>query len=335
MLYSLRLPRVNRRAMSYITFASVVFAVTWAIVLPFIAPGWAYDLDIFLRAARGTDLTGYFYAPWGLHIYQLLLPLPYELIHISISLLNIFGLLLACKAFKGSIPVVMTSYPLMFSIFYGQPDGLWAIGLALMFWGIKRKSTPLAVFGWIIALAKYYIGVPLGIGLLWCFSDFRQARLIILFTILSLIGTLFIYGPWPLEILERWKMVPPEVTYAIDTWQFVGPLAVLVWIPYLLIRNRSYSGFVAAWALSSPYVNTHGLTHLLVTVGPVGLLTDLGYILGHGTHLVILQITSVIVYLMAFHPWWQQRQAANADKTESPPTESESEVASSSLASVN
>jgi hypothetical protein len=324
----------NPRLMKHLTFASIVFAVTWAIVLPFVAPGWAYDLDIFLRAARGVDLTGYFYAPWGLHIYQLLLPLPYELIHISISLLNIVGLLVACRAFKGSIPVVMTSYPLMFSIFYGQPDGLWAIGLALMFWGVKGKNTPLAVFGWMISLAKYYIGVPLGLGILWCFADFKQSRQVIVFTILSLLASVLVYGPWPLEILDRWAIVPPEDTYAIDLWQFVGPLTLLVWIPFLLTRNRSYSGFVAAWALSSPYINTHGLNHLLVTIGPVGLLADLGYILGHGTHLFVLQIVSVIVYIMSFRSWWQQRQVPRTLGNQAAP-ESEAETTSSSLAPAN
>ncbi len=298
---------MRSRLLNLATLASIIFAITWAVIFPLVTSGFLIDLDPFLNAASGVDMSRYYYAPWGLHIFQPLVALPYDAAHIAVGLLNVFGLWFACRTFGGSVPVVMTSFPLLFSIFYAQPDGLWGIGLALLLIGVKRRSIPLAVFGWTIALAKFYIGVPLGIGILWCFSDFKLARRIIEFTILTMVASLFVYGPWPFEVLERLSQTPPFDALTMDLWQFVGPAVLLVWVPIVLFRNRSYSGFVAAWVMSLPYIYPHGMTHLMVTLGPVGLVADLGYIIGNGTQSVLLQTLPIIVYLMAFPPWELRR----------------------------
>lgn len=322
---------MNARLMNLVTFASVAFAFAWTIAYPLLTVYPAVDMEVFLRATSGVDMTGYFYAPWGLHLYQLLLPMPHEAIHIAVGLLTVVGMLLACKAFGGSIPMVMTSYALTTSLFFGQPDGLWAIGLVLMYWGVKRKSTSLAVIGWLIAMPKYYIGLPLGVGILWCFADIKQARQIIIFTVLGLVASLFIYGPWPLRILERWAASPPGDVYAIDTWQYIGPAGLILWLPIFLTRNRSFSGFTAAWALSVPYLQVHGLLYVLMTSGPIGLLAHVGYLMGFGEDIIILQIFSLAVYIMAFRPWWQQHQAGRKLKTETAPSGADNEAVAPSL----
>jgi hypothetical protein len=284
-----------------ITFSFLAFALILAVIYPLVTPFNAVDMEAFLRAANGS-MPGYYYAPWGLHFFQLLNLLPYEAAHIVVNLINVIGFWLACRAFRGSIPVVMTSYALMFTMFYGQIDGLWAMGLVLLYIGIKRQNTPLAVVGWMIALVKYYIAFPLGIGLLWCFADFKSARQILVFTGLALLGTLLLYGLWPLETLERLRIHPATNQNAIDLWRFFGPFVLLLWIPVLWTRNRSYTIFAATWALTTPYIHPHGLTHLLVTAGPIGVVGHIGYLIGYDKSLVLLQITSLLVYLSPLFP---------------------------------
>jgi hypothetical protein len=284
-----------------ISFAALSFAVILAVVYPLVTPFPAVDLDVYLRAANG-DISDYFYAPWSLYPFELMRFLPYEVIRIIINLVTILGLWLACRSFNGSVPVVMTSYALMFSFYYGQIEGLWAIGLVLMVTGLKRKSHALAVFGWMIVLAKYYIGIPLGLGLLWCFADFKQARTVVFFTGLALIATFLIYGFWPLDVLQRMAARPPNRLSAIDTWQYFGPVVLLLWIPVIWTRNRSYTIFAATWALTTPYIQPHSLTHMLVTAGPIGVVEHIGYVIGWDKNLVLLQISSLLIYLSPLYP---------------------------------
>jgi hypothetical protein len=107
-----------------------------------------------------------------------------------------------------------------------------------------------------------------------------------------------VYGPWPLEILARWTQKPPFDNYAIDLWQYVGPMTLLLWLPIIVNRNRDYRLFVATWALTTPYLHPHGLTHALVVMGPLAWTNLSGYFLGFGKQLILLQFAPLIVYIL-------------------------------------
>jgi len=292
---------------NYITFTALAFAVAWAIFFPLIT-SFDNDLQIMFDAANG-DLSRYYYTPWGLHFYAVLDLLPYNVGFIIVNLINVGGLYYSAKTFHGNTVALLTSYALLFSLFYGQIDGMWAGALVLMYVGIKRENTGLAVFGWLIALVKYYIGFPLGIGLLWCFAGRKQTTHIVGATGIMLLISFVIYGPYPIEILDRAAQTPLLDSFAIDLWQYTGPLILLLWLPVLLTKKRDYRLFVATWALTTPYLQVHGLTHLLVVLsGPVAWTNHIGYVIGFGKQLVVLQGTALIVYIVCVYQlYWGAR----------------------------
>ena len=231
--------------------------------------------------------------------------------YIIVNLINVGGLYLAARTFRGNIPALLTSYALLFSIFYGQIDGLWAGALVVMYVGIKRENTGLAVLAWLVALIKIYIGFPLGIGLLWCFASRKQMVQILGFTGIMMLLSFLVYGFYPQEILERAAQFPPDDEYAIDLWQYVGPIILLLWVPIIVTRNRDYRLFVVTWALTTPYLHVHGLTHLLVVLGPIAWTNHFGYfialVLGDQLLMILLQGTALIVYMMFLYRLYRAR----------------------------
>lgn len=279
-----------------INISFIIFSIATAILLtPHLQGAGGGDLEIFLKAANG-DMTNFYYAPWTLHLFQVLSNLPFLYAHIAVGLINTAGLVYATRIFGGSIPVVLTSYAAAFSLFYGQPDGVWALGLGLMAWSVKQKRPALAAIGFFIALGKYYIGLPLGIGILWCFSDKDTALRTSAITGILLLGSLVMYGLWPLDILERWSGISPNNDYTIDLWRRFGPANLLLWVPILIFRPKSYTLWAATWMLTTSYVHIHGMTHLLVTTGPIGLIGHIGYALGFGHQLVLVQALPLYLY---------------------------------------
>ena len=308
--------QVPSKLKNYITFAALAFAVAWAIFFPLIT-SFENDLQIMFDAVNG-DLYGYYYAPWGLHFYGALDLLPYKLAYIVVNLINVGGLYYSSKTFRGNTVALLTSYALLFSLFYGQADGLWAGALVLMYVGIKRENTGLAVLGWLIALVKYYIGFPLGIGLLWCFAGRKQATHIIGITGIMILISFVVYGPYPIEILDRAAQIAPDDGFAIDLWQYLGPLVLVLWLPILLTRNRDYRVFMVTWALTTPYLHVHGLTHMVAIIsGPIAWTNHIGYVIGFGKQLILLQITGLIVYILFLYRWYRGRNikpdASDAD----------------------
>lgn len=276
-----------------VSFIALVFAATVVIALPW-TNGWGgTDLRIFLDAAAG-DPWGYYYAPWGLHLFELLSPLPFNVIWSAIGLLNVAGLAFAAYHFGGSIPVVVTSYAIGFSFFYGQPDGLWALGFGLMMW--KRNNPWLLALGLFIVSAKFYIGIPIGLAILWCSAPRGAAIKAAMIWAAAMIGSLFVYGLWPLGILERALTIAPSDAIAIDLWQYTGPIVLLLWLPVLFTKDLKL--WIATWALTTPYIHAHGLTHLLVALGPIGLIGNIGYLVGFD-RLILLQVLPASIYVYA------------------------------------
>jgi len=290
--------------MRMLRFSSVVFSIFIAIGIPLILTWGTPDLKVFLNAANG-DLSRYYYAPWGIHFFELIAPLSFRAAHIVLGITNVVGLGFATWVFDGSILVIMTSYAMTFSLFYGQPDGLWALGLGMMALGAKRKLSILLAIGFFIALAKYYIGLPLGIGILWCYANRRTAFRGVLITFILFLASLVIYGFWPIGVLDRINTISPTTEFTIDLWTHLGPLVLLFWLPVFITRSKSYVLWTATWALTVPYLYPHGLTHVLVATGPIGVIGHIGYLLGFGQQLIWLQVMPLVVYIAA----WPQLQS--------------------------
>lgn len=283
-----------------LTFAAVVFAVVWAVGLPLFFPYTTIDLDIYLRAARGETLDGFFYAPWVMPYLYLLTALPYKLAWIVVNLVNLAGLFTAAKVFGGSLLMLAVSYPLLFVLFYGQIDGLYALGFVVMYIGLRRDKPALAAAGWMLALIKYYIGGPLGLGLVVCFAlNRKQAVQVFSITALFILLSFAVWGLWPLETFRRVAVeIPGGYTLGMDTWELFGPVILILWAPLLALRSRSYIWWAATCFLTIPHLYPHSLVHLIVLpIGPVGWLFNLPYVVGFGKA-TYLHIVPFMIYLM-------------------------------------
>jgi hypothetical protein len=287
--------------MNKITFASIAAAVWVAIIFPVtVGEIGGVDLKVFMAAAEG-DLTDFYYAPWSLHFFEAMIGLPMHAQMTIIGIVNIVGLSVAAWVFGGSIPVVVTSYAIGASLFFGQPDGIWAFGLAMAAIGLKKKNPLLTGGGLFLALAKFYIGLPLGVGVLWCFGDRKTVLRSVTVTGILLFASLVVYGPWPLEILWRMGAKAPNNEYAIDLWRYTGPAILMLWA--FTLTKKSYRLWVATWMMTTPYIHMHGATHMLAVAGPIGLLGNISYITGFGHQLVILQIVPMYLYGSALLQW--------------------------------
>ena len=293
---------INRdKVRNLLVFAAFVASMTFAIAYPLITPDPPGDLQIFLAAADG-DLSGFYYAPWGLHFFQILSPLPFKIVHIIVSLTTVIGAGLATWKFGGNLGIMLTSYALTFSIYFGQPDGFWLIAFATMWVGIQRQSPALTAIAWFFALAKYYVGLPIGIGILWCYADRNFSWRVILYTLILLAGSFVIYGLWPLAIIERLQNTPPITRNTIDLWQYFGPLPLVLWVPVIVIRHRSFKLWVVTWTLSLPYIFPHGLLYMLMATGPLGFFIHIGYVIGFGSQAIIFQLAPALIYVTTL---WQ------------------------------
>ncbi|HEX2619022.1 MAG TPA: hypothetical protein VHL11_02715, partial [Phototrophicaceae bacterium] len=90
-----------------------------------------------------------------------------------------------------------------------------------------------------------------------------------------------------------------------DSWDYAGPLALLLWIPVLLSRKKDYRWWVMTWALTTPYIHIHGLTHvLLFPVGVIGWIVNLNYFTG----LIVSKYMLIVPLSVYLRSWWESRK---------------------------
>jgi hypothetical protein len=288
------------RIFRYLEIIAVAFGFIWAIAYPFMTPYPLVDLEILMRAVSSGNMIGFYYAPWSLPFFKFLSILPVSTAGALVNLLSMCGFLFAIRLFKGNKILFFISYPLFYTIFYGQMDGIYAFGLALMCLALQRKNAPLAAVGWLIALTKWYVAFPLGVGLLWVYADHRLRLQVVGLVSLAFGLSLLIWQNWVMEWAARIQRENPTDLYGISSWELFGPSVLALWIPVLLSRQKDYRWWVATWALTTPYLHIHGLTHvLLFPVGAVGWLVQVNYFTGLIKSHYLL-IVPLVVYVMSW-----------------------------------
>lgn len=284
-------------------FAAVVFGLAWAVAYPLMTPFKPVDLEIFLNAGAGRDLTGFYYAPWILPFFRLLDFLPLTLAAIVANVISWAGFLFALNVFKGDKLLMFISYPFLMLTYYGQVDGIYAFGLAAMYLALKRRNDFLASLGWMIAIVKFYVGIPLGLGLLYYFAPDNRSRL----RVIGLVGvygllSLVLWPGWVGDLLARSAEVAPNTAYSMDLWRYTGPAILLLWVPVFLSRKKDFVWWTATWVLTVPYLYVWTLTFLIMLpIGWVGWGVQISY----GTGFVLstfLQIIPLVIYLRC---WWR------------------------------
>ncbi|MEL6150789.1 MAG: glycosyltransferase 87 family protein [Chloroflexota bacterium] len=244
----------------------------------------AYDYELFLAATQG-DYTGYFYMPWALPVFTVFDALPFALSFAVWNVLNLLLLFMAVRMFGGSVPVVLLSYQSVYCLFYGQVVGVLAGAFALMWWALVARRYWLAGLALAVMCIKPQVGVPFGMALLllaemtW-FHRFKVALVVLLIAL----GSVLLYPNFLEDVIYTALGTPPNDFGSVSLWRYVGPLALVLWVPTLFLRlspGLRLIAVVATTALSLPYFQQTDLL-LLFMLLPVrwpALSGNVGYLM--------------------------------------------------------
>lgn len=267
-----------------------LFSIALCICLVFIFSSYdkqghfAYDYYTYIQAGKG-DLSHHYYAFWILPLYQLMATLPSEVGFTLWNLANIAGVFIAARIFGGRVPLVMLSYQMLFVLYYGQIIGILIGALALFYLALKRQQWYLAGFFILVACTKPQFGFTFGLFIFFLLDmDWHERFKVFVVPAAIAIASLIVYPFWPLNTIEIIKNQPPNDFGNISLWQWIGPLALVLWL-FPLVLPLSFRlrliALSATTALTIPYFQQTDLLTLFVL--PVGWLPLLGY-LGYGLY---------------------------------------------------
>jgi hypothetical protein len=271
-------------------------------------PAFRSDLEIYLRAAHG-DLLDYYYANWLLPVFAVLDKLPHVLVYLVWCLLSILAILFAARVFGGRAALALISYQMFYVLYHGQITALLIAALALEWWSLAHRHWDLAGLSLLIASTKFQLGIPMGLSLLALaeISWKERWRVLVLPAGLALLS-LAAYPLWPLDLVTRIQTHYPNTGGSLALWRWIGPAALVFWIPPLLLplsKGKRLAALTAASALGLPYFQQADLLALFVLpLGWLPLAGNLG-ILQFVFHYPALQALVIIplgVYLWAMAP---------------------------------
>lgn len=145
-------------------------------------------------------------------------------------------------------------------------------------------------------------------AILWLYFPLpwrERLRLLVIPLIGGVLSLLFWPG-WPLDLLARLQTHPPHIGGSLALWRWIGPAALLFWLPPFLLpldRTRRIIMLTAAMSLGLPYLQQTDLLGLFVL--PLGWLPVLGNLaysviwLQHtGQQLLVLLPLGVYLWIM-------------------------------------
>lgn len=268
-----------------------------------------HDFINYSRAGTG-DFVNYYYAYWFVPVLWLISRLPFYVGYAIWGLLNIAGIWFGARALGGRAALALLTYQALYVLFYGQISGIIAAGLGLAFWGLANKRWGWAGLGLLLAAVKFQSGLIFGAAL-WLFFPvtWRERLKALIVPAAGVAMSLVLYPGWPLDLLETFRIHPANDLGSLSLWQWIGPWALLVWLPPILLRlppNRRILMFAAATCLGMPYFQQADLVCLFIL--PVGWLPILGnlgflYIPLVWKAFQFLAIIPILLYILAAIPF--------------------------------
>lgn len=270
------------------------------------------DFRIYLETAHGNfsyqDLY-YYYGYWILPFFAVLSKLPLNPAYVIWSSANILGVFFAVRVFGGKAPVAVTSYQMFYNLIYGNITGLIVGGLALCWWGLINRKWHVAGLGIALASAKFQTGL-IGSLILMLAADISWKSRLRVMTVPILVwaASLIVYPNWPFQLLNNMISHPPNNLASISLWRWLGPWALLLWLPPFFLRlepQQRFIAFIAVMGLALPYFQQTDMLFLLVMpIGWIGLLGNFGYFMGlYGwTALQLLAFFPLTVYILSLMP---------------------------------
>jgi hypothetical protein len=270
------------------------------------------DFRIYLGTAHGNfsyqDLY-YYYGYWILPIFAALSKLPLDLAYVIWSITNILSAFFAVRVFGGKVIMTVISYQMFYSLIYGNIMGLIVGGLALCWWGLVNNKWYIAGLGIALASTKFQTGLTGSlILLLMAEVSWKDRFRVMVVPALIWLISLVVYPGWPLQLLNNIINHPPDNLGSISLWRWIGPWALILWLPPFLLQLKPQQRFillVATMGLALPYFQQTDLLFLLVLpIGWIGLLGNLGYFMGlYGwAALQLLAVFPLSVYVLTLIP---------------------------------
>lgn len=272
-----------------------------------------FDLGNYLKVAQG-DFGYYYYAYWLVPLFTFLGQFPAIPVYIFWSLLTMGAVWFAARVFGGNMVIVLLSYQMFYILFQGQLVGLVVGALALLWWGMAHRRWELAGLGMIVAASKFQTGITFG-AILWLLAPIRwRERFRLLLVPVCIVAlSLIVYLGWIFTTIATIQQNPPESSGNLALWRWIGPAALVLWLPPLLLplaRNQRIMALGAAAALAVPYFQqTDLITLLVMPIGWLALLGNLGYfiLLLDNTALQLLAIVPLLVYITIIIPAFIER----------------------------
>jgi hypothetical protein len=316
------LNRRLRRRLSPGELFALALCFSLLFIFASLRPAGEYPYDFYTyRLAGEGDFSLYYYGYWFVPIFTLLaaLPGPWDyLLWGGLTIVSVFG---AARLFGGKTAVVLLTYQMLYTLFYGQFMGVLAGGLALLWWGMAHRRWSLAGLGMLIAVTKLHTGALLSL-FLWLSADvpWRERWRVLAVPVLGALLSLWLYPAWPLLLLQALQTTPPESSGSLTLWRWLGPVSLLLWLPPLLLpfsREKRLILLVATAALAIPYFQQTDLLALfMLATGWLPLLGNFGFLfLNYGWQLLPwLVVIPLAVYLWlvlpaAYHRFTEARHA--------------------------
>lgn len=273
-----------RKRLSFLELLAVTLDLAVVCAFALIHPDTLhYDLSNYLKVAQG-DFSFFYYAYWLAPLFVALGTLPTMPVYLLWSAANVGAVWFAARVFGGKGCLVLLSYQMFYLLYQGQLTGIVIGALGLLWWGMAHRRWYIAGIGLIIAATKFQTGMTLGLILLLMAPISPTDRLRIL--VIPSIAAAFsfaVYPGWIGATLTTLQTNPPNVSGNISLWRWLGPGALLFWIPPLVIpidwRKRLVAlGATATFAV--PYFQQVDLLALFVLpVGWLPVLGNLGYLI--------------------------------------------------------
>lgn len=299
-------------------FFALVLAIAFTLGFAYMDMAFDYggfnDYREFMSATQG-EYGGFFYGFWIMPVLQALNLLPIHLGYVLWGVLNIAGVWYAARVFGGNVTLTLVSYQMLYVVFYGNIAGIVVGALALMWWALHHRRYGLAGFAFLIAAAKFQLGVPLGLVMLALVDmTWRNRLIVVIVPVVGALLSLLLYPNWPLDLYKWSQRVPPNTAGSISLWRWIGPLALILWIPPLALKmptGHRLVAIAATLALASPYFQQTDLVALYaLPTGWIPLLGNLGYVfIGfEWAGFAVLTIIPVILYILSLSYSWRRKQ---------------------------
>ncbi len=279
MAYRTRLRPCFPRYRDLVAFGVAVgFVIFVAWVLS--AKGGADLREAYLPAGR-SHLNQFYNPYWVRPLFELLTLLSFRQAYLVV--MGMDAIIYVATLCLLDVPWVypLITYQFYYTLFYGQIDPLVTLGLALEWRAARQHRAGWFGLGMVFALLKPQVSLAATVFLWWRLGDWRRRAQ----SLLPLLGatslSILRYGWWFDDIVTRLVTSPPNRWGSISLWEWIGPYALLLWIPVLMASLNELEKLrliLATTALAMPYFQQNSLISLQAFLGPWAWLGNVSFV---------------------------------------------------------